>query len=239
MAERFTPGKVAPENVFDVFWGGGRKTYENFEGKCGPMLVFTGVGGWYPEGGMQEYMEDRDVRGACVYLGYSVWGLEKNFRKFEEWVDKYPDPIVVAQSAAGLGLFLWAERTGSWHKMKKIFTAGTAFGGIDWNSESARKGIIELLRGDFARWLPKIPLAGRTFRELSVGSEALQEIAEIDPPEGKVVSFFSRKGDWVTDSNFDGRWPTVMQDAGDHSWHAQNKWIANALDCELGIEALK
>jgi hypothetical protein len=191
--------------------------------KSGSVIAFPGVFGGWMEDGVKGYMKENPVKGKIVTWGSFTNGIENKryFNKIDETVKKYPNSVILAYSAAGLSLLLWADRNQAWDSFNKIITIGTPFRGAQ-----TIKNLVKFLS-----------FFGQTFKDVAPNSGLIDRVNKIVPPDGKVISIFGI-GDEFTPNPKDLKlnWPKLVLDAESHG-DLQNHgaWIANILDVELGI----
>jgi pimeloyl-ACP methyl ester carboxylesterase len=194
------------------------KSEFEFKGKNGPIIAIHGLGGGWAEKGFRKYMTENNVCGVLVYFGEITDGLNKYIDRLNTYLDKYSNPVIVGFSAGGIIALKYAEKYG-WDKFKKIITVGTPLFGSPHAS--------------------KLTFLGETFKELSVGSDYLNQVRSINPPNGKgVLSIFSDGDLKAPFKNVQTlNWPVLLlEDSPSHGEiHSNFKILEQIINKEIGM----
>lgn len=198
-----------------VIFEGAKSEFE-FKGKNGPIIAIHGLGGGWAKKGFREYMTVNNVGGVLTYFGEMTDGLSKYVDRLDDYLNRYSNSVIVGFSAGGIIALKYSEKCG-WNKFKKIITVATPLFGSPPAS--------------------KFKFIGETFKELSVGSDYLNCIRNINPPKGKVLSVFAGKDTKAPFKNIQTlNWPVIITKAQSHGEiHSNYKIIELILNKELEI----
>ena len=201
--------------IKEVLKGAAAKEYV-FSGKYGPVVAMHGINGGWTRDGLRLFMEENDVAGTLVYRNLIKPNLETHLLALKSHIEDYDNPLLVGLSAGGLLMLDTVNRYDLWGRIKKIVTIATPFGGIDY----------KFLAG-----------AGSGVADVVKGSEYINRIAQIHPPEDKIISIFAREDKFLPHpESLKLDWQVIITDAQAHG-EVQNhqKWYSSILKKELGI----
>lgn len=196
------------EYFYESMFYGARKEYR-FDGINGPIIGIHGTGGsGWVRGGLRSFMKTTNSKGVLMMLDYQTKSVDSYLPKLSEEIKRYKNPTIVGFSSGGFIALRWAQMNG-WNMINKIITIATPLQGS-----------------------PKLfSFLGPMIRETLADTPKFNEILNLNPPEGKVISLFSKEDKFIPNPhNIKLNWPKIITNAKSHG-DIQNhqKWFENEL----------
>lgn len=187
-----------------------------FSGFRGPIVALHGVGGGWTKDGLRRYMKVNRVGGVLNYFGGMEDGLDGYVDRIGRLVADTPNALILGFSAGGILALKYAQRYG-WNSFSKIITVASPLFG----SPPARL----------------LSFKGKTYQQLSPGSNYLDEIVNIKPPSEKVMSVFAEQDIKAPFKEVKTlNWPVVIVEAKSHGQiHNNYRTLEHIINKELQI----
>jgi pimeloyl-ACP methyl ester carboxylesterase len=203
---------------FKSFWEGyfrGSKDRFEFQGINGPIVAVHGVGGIWSRNGLRNYMTRKHVSGVLVNFGSLTDGIDNYVDQLSSEISRFPNPLLLGFSAGGFVALRYAQKYG-WDKISKIITIATPFNGTRYANLLANRG--------------------QTFQDVSLGSNLLTQISNMNIPSNRVMSLFAQEDIYTKSHQIKLPWETVVLNAKSHG-EIQNeiRHLENILNCELAL----
>ncbi len=201
--------------IYETVLGDARREYY-FDGPNGPIIGIHGaVGSGWTKDGLRTFMEKNGVGGGLLLMDFLTKGIDHYLPRLDAEIKKWDKPTILALSAGGFVALRWAQLNG-WENINKIITVATPF-----NGSPRLFGFI-----------------GPTIKETRAGTPKLQEILDLTPPEGKVLSIFAEEDKFVPKpKSIKLNWQKVITGAKSHG-DIQNhiKWYEKKLEEAINLK---